>query len=276
MLIQINDNAKELLRYGKVLAGAVVGSLLTAGTNDPGVQITGSAIGAILPEVLNDFASRHLSEREKIRVGAVGYYAIKKIKTNLDENATINKEFVKKLDNHRSSAEELFEGILIKAKNEAEEKKIKHIGAIFGNAIFVEDISPDDVNHLLSLVDRLTYRKMCVMAFYNRIQDLNSRDIMDDSFSWYPNIKLQLTTRATLQDILELDGLGIMDLNLLTPSHIHLMPRRHTLSELGKKYYQLMSLDEIDISDIEPIINALEYKEEYGRSSYGKKNGRSA
>lgn len=274
--MKLDESSKEILRLGNIIIGATVGNTLSILTDDPVAQVSGSAVGAILPEVLNDFSERVLSRREKIKVGAVTQFAVEKILINLNAGKIINLEFTNSIkEEHRTSAEELYEGILIKAKNEAQEKKIKHIGAIYGNCIFVEDITSEDVNHLLSAVGGLTYRKLSIIALYGRKKEIfPEKNIMVDPYSWYPNVSFHLSTQAILQDLFELGNQGIVDLkSLLATNHLHLWPAKFELSQLGQKYFELMSLDEIPIQDLNPIIDNLEYKEYYGINTQGCING---
>ena len=56
-------------------------------------------------------------------------------------------------------------------------------------------------------------------------------------------------------------------------SNKDIIPNILSLSEIGLSYYQSMNLQEIIVEDIQPIIDGLKYKEEWGRSSIGPING---
>jgi hypothetical protein len=272
----LTKETKEILNLGNIIVGATVGTLMSINSQTTETMIASSAISGLLPQVLNDFSSRILSKREKIKIGAVTQFAINRINENLNDEKSINLEFIKNIDeNNWTSAEELYEGVLIKARNEAQEKKIKHIGAIFGNSIFIKDITSEDINHLLSVVDSLTFRKLCIISLYGKKNELFDKyNLMIKPYTSYPNIILSLSTIAILQDILELGNLGIIEMNgLLVTKNTHLSPGIFTLSDLGQKYYELMSLNEIDFKELKHIIESIEYKNSYGINDYGNRNG---
>jgi hypothetical protein len=274
--MKLTEETKEIINLGNIIVGATVGTVMSMNSATPEALVASSAIGGLLPQVLNDFSSRVLSKREKIKVGAVTQFAINRINENLNNGKIINLDFIKKIDeNNWTSANELYEGVLIKARNEAQEKKIKHIGAIFGNSVFVKDISSEDVNHLLSVVDSLTFRKLCIISLYGKKNELFDKyNIMIDAYIWYPDIIFPLSTIAVLQDILELGNLGIIDLNsMLATINTHLTPAKFKLTELGQKYFELMSLHEINLEELNNIIESIEYKKSYGISDQGNING---
>lgn len=273
--MKITEATKELIKYGSILAGNTAGAALAISNEDPLIQISGTAIGGILPEILNDFARRFLSTREKIKVAAVIHFATEGIVKNINSGKQTNNDFLNMIEEgKRTSAEELYEGILIKAKNEFQEKKIKHVGAIFANCIFTKDVTPEDVNHLLSAVEKLTYRKLRIIALYGKKEYIfPERNIMKDPYIWYDNISFSLSTRAVLQDIFELGNFGIIDFQRLhVTDHLSLTPERFQLTDLGEQYFELMGLDEISPQEMEPEIDAIEYKAYYGKNIYGQIN----
>ena len=276
---KINKKTEKLISYGSKAVGITTSALLTSLTENPEIQIGAKLVGGMIPQVLNDVFSRFLSKREEIKIGMVVNYCSKYINDNLNKNHLFNNNFIeliKESEADWSTASELYEGVLLKAKNESQEKKIKHIGAIFGNSIFTDEITSDDVFHLLNVVENLTYRKLCIIAMYGRIDELKDKyDLMVDSYLWYDNIEFPLSTRATLQDIFELGNQGIVDFNSsLAVEHLHLNPGKFKLTKLGQKYLQMMDLKSIENYELKKIIESIEYKESYGLSSQGTRNGR--
>src|SRR5690606_27047947 len=184
-------------------------------------------------------------------------------------------EFLQLIDeSYRSSAEELCEGILLKAKTEFQEKKIKYIGALYANSIFSSGVSPEDVNHMLSAVEGWTYRKLRIIALYGKKNYIfPERKIMKDPYIWYENATFSLSTRAVLQDIFELINMGIIDrMRINLTDHLSLIPERFQLTNLGEQYFELMSLDEIPLQELEPDIVAIEFKDCYGKNYLGQVN----
>src|SRR5690606_41965045 len=73
--MKITEATKELIKYGSILAGNTAGAALAISNEDPLIQISGTAIGGILPEIHNDFVRRFLSTREKRKVAYVIHFA---------------------------------------------------------------------------------------------------------------------------------------------------------------------------------------------------------
>ncbi len=154
---------KSLVDAGVSIAGNVAGSAVRILFPDP---IYGIAAGAIVSEttkrVLGEFAGRVLSSREEIRVGATISFAAVKIQNRLDAGETPRADgFFDEDETGRSNADEIFEGVLLKAKNESQEKKIKYLGNLFANVAFRSDISTTEANFFLKTAEELSYRQFC-------------------------------------------------------------------------------------------------------------------
>src|SRR5207249_275051 len=59
---------------------------------------------------------------------------------------------------------EILEGVLIKARDAYEEKKLPLLASLYASIAFHEEISPAHANHLIELGSQLTYRQLCVLA----------------------------------------------------------------------------------------------------------------
>ena len=127
---------------GSDIAGAATGSAIGFLTGGPGGAAIGGATGVIISKSLSDITDRLLSNREKMRVGATATFALTKIKSRLDSGDKLrNDGFFEEKEGGRPDAEEIFEGVLLKAKNEHEEKKAKILGNIFANIAFLPGFS---------------------------------------------------------------------------------------------------------------------------------------
>lgn len=114
------EKIESLISTGSKIAGAVTGEAVAFLVGGPG----GAAIGGVLTKILSDIADRILSKREKMRVGATAAFALEKIKSYLDAGLRLRDDgFFQGKEGNRADAEEIFEGVLLKAKNEHEEKK---------------------------------------------------------------------------------------------------------------------------------------------------------
>lgn len=266
----LTEDGKKLIEMGSAIAGGVTGTALTFFTEEPEAQLAAAGIGAHLPLVINDFASRFLSEREKVKIGATEAFTIHKILKNIESKKPVNKHFVSQPG--RKGAIELHEGVLIKAKNEFEEKKIELIANVLGNSLFNDKVKPEDANHILQLVSNLSYRKLCILAYYGRRQAFPNLHLIASPFLHFPEIQFSLDTEIVSQDVFELREQGILDAGkgnaLLAGDKQHLTPNEMSLSKIGQLYFEVIDLGEIEQTDILSAIQHLEYRPEYGKALY--------
>src|SRR5690606_22620717 len=241
--MKIEDKALEIIKMGSPIAGALTGTALSFLTDNQVSLLAASGVGAQLPIIINDFAERFLSKREKVKIGALEAFTIYKIKQNLDQQKLVNPKFTG-LENSSLSITELYEGVLIKAKNEFEEKKIEHLAYVFGNSLFDERVSPSDANHILNLASNLSYRKLCMISFFNRKREFLDIRLPPNPFLSYENAQFYLETMIISQDMFELREQCILSAaknnNLLASDKTHLTPAEMQLSPIGSLYYNML------------------------------------
>jgi len=249
------DKIKSLLSMGSDIAGAATGGALGCLVGGPGGAALGGASGVVIARSLSDIVDRVLSTREKIRVGATATFALEGIKSRLDSGDELrNDGFFEKKEKARSDAEEIFEGVLLKAKNEHEEKKAKILGNIFANIAFYPSITIGQANHALKIAETLTYRQMCLLSLITVTEGI---ELSDENFG--RRKKIPYETMSLLQEMYELYN----DLGLITPKDSKVVlirgwwgmsPRKFDLTPIGERYYQLMGIEKgIPDEDIEDI-----------------------
>lgn len=182
------EDTSKLVEYGSKLTGSAisgtVGSFIGLSVAGPPGAIGGALIGNLLgtlTEIGGDFLHKKLSKKEEIRVGAAFNYTLHKVQQHLDNGEEPRKDdFFEVKINTQSKAEEIFEGVLIKSQLQYQEKKIRIISNIFANAAFREDVSVEELHHMLRIVDELTYRELCILAL------INQKSNCDDTLSYTP------------------------------------------------------------------------------------------
>jgi len=273
------DKVKSLISTGSDIAGAATGEALGFLTAGPGGAAFGGAVGVIISKVLSDIANRLLSNREKKRVGATATFALTKIKSRLDAGDKRRDDgFFEKKEKRRSDAEEIFEGVLLKAKNEHEEKKAKILGNIFANTAFFPGFSAGEANHLLRIAESLTYREMCILSLVHRkekIPEIKLRecsyvdDIRDEKKlygrSQYGTISNE--TMSMLQEAYEICHAGLMVCKVKHDEvgeafwallgWADVVPDDLELTEMGERFYQVMGLDDIPEEDVRQVARYL-------------------
>ncbi|GEM_PF-997094 len=163
----MNDELKKaikLIKAGSEITGAAVGGALSGILSGPIGGAAGSVLGYVLTKTIGDIACRVLSKRERAKIGAASYYAIEAIKKRVDEGAPPRKEWFASTKKQTSTAEELFENILLVGKSEHEEKKLKLLGILFANIAFHPFMSKEDANLQIRRVEELSYRQICMLA----------------------------------------------------------------------------------------------------------------
>ena len=105
--------------------------------------------------------------RESRKILTVLQYSLKTIYENLNGNNNIRKDaFLINTEDGKSLSEEITEGILISARNEHEERKLKYYGYLLGNIMFKEDLDIDECNRLIITSRNLSYSKIKLINMY--------------------------------------------------------------------------------------------------------------
>lgn len=270
-----NDKLKNFLKKGsEISAGAIGGAIGLIG--GPLGAVAGGGLGVLTAQLMNEVIERSLSDREKLRIAATSTFLFDGIAKRLNNGERIrDDDFFDRKTYERSKAEELFEGTLLKCANQFQEKKIRFVSKIFEKTIFDKSFSAETAHQLLVIVESLTYRKLCIISFYGRRHlEFTGEILMKDVYSWYPNIKFSINEKLLIQDLFELINLDALDNgNMLMVTNKEVKPELLTLTEIGKSFYEIMDLIEIERDDIIPIIEGLKYKPEWGLSTNGTING---
>jgi hypothetical protein len=246
-------------------ANAAISSSVGLCVGVPLGPIVGGAAGAIssklfreiISRVNGDFKTRFLSEWERERINKTAEAVIARIQLNFSQGFQFrNDEFFSEESlPDRSTAYEIFEGTYIAAKNEHEEKKLKYYGNLIANIAFRPEIDRYHANYLLRIVERLSYRQICILALFNR----------KSSYHISSNRELEKILNQNEKVIFrEIAEMKI--LNLLTSTNEYLMgssiggnitPATTELSETGKIMNRLMNLDEIEKSEVDRLAGIL-------------------
>lgn len=255
-----DDKAKQLIEAGTEIAGAAVGGALGFLAGGPLAAASAGAFGVVIAKgagkLLTDVANRHLSQREEIRVGAAAAFALSIIQDRLKEGEKPRDDgFFTSRTGGRSSAEEIFEGVLHKSKNEHEEKKVRIFASIFANIAFTSGLRVGEANHILQIADNLTYRQMCLLALFHR-----KEEIRDLQFAESPSSSKSFETISILQEIYQLYNFGLLACTIPdSPDYLYLMgwedvkPNQIELTPLAKRYYLVMGLDKVPSLDLRDV-----------------------
>ena len=264
------DKLRKLIAAGSQIAGSIAGSAIASLVGGVGGAVIGGAAGSVLSTGITDLANRVLSDREQIRVGATAAYAIDRIRVHLEVGDVLRRDgFFEAGNSGRPAAEEILEGVLLKAKNEHEEKKTQILGNIFANVAFMPGFSVGEANHLLRIAETLIYRQMGILSLVKRKDEIRGINLRRE---WYgvekataDSVRLDFSTEnaSVLQQCYELCNLGLMicasspeDITM-TPTAFDVIPDELILTAIGRKYYGVMGLDDIPEGEIRALANHL-------------------
>ncbi|EMJ98365.1 hypothetical protein [Leptospira sp. B5-022] len=231
------------------ILGVGLGGYIGVATGEAMGAALGGVSGEVIGRVSKDLIERILSEKEKGRIEFIGYYSEIKIRKLLDSGSSVREDgFFENID-EISFADEIFEGVLIKAKNAYEEKKLPFIGNLFVNSVF-SSISTDDIHQILNLSDQLSYNQLVLIniiqskiAGFMKIAEMSEVKITDDKIGLYYNL-IELQTKGVILDIHNEGDLAITGDRTVDFKGC-------ALTRLGERIYKVLSLNEIPLEDIE-------------------------
>ncbi len=141
---------------------------------EKGIEIALSKVG-------QNFSEKHLSTREKVRLGAVLVFAAEEFKRREVHESPREDGFFDEKQTGRPDAEEVAESVFLKAQIEPEEKKIRYMGYLLISIAFEPKISVHMAHQLIKAAEQLTYRQLCILKLCAvkdnyRLRDNNYRD----------------------------------------------------------------------------------------------------
>ena len=118
------------------------------------------AVSEFLNNGLRGLLNHFASQRQSKRITDVTEFALNEIRQRLEDGEKLRDDgfFDKTID--RSDAEEVFEDVLLKARDEPQEKKIPYISSLFENGCFNASIDSGTLHFLCKESENLTYRQL--------------------------------------------------------------------------------------------------------------------
>ena len=250
----IREGAGVIGDVGGATVGAAVGTVVAGPIGTVVGAGAGAAFSLATRRVVDEFIGRKLSDRERARVAGGMYFASRRINARLEAGEVPrNDGFFDEGQSGRSQAEELFEGALLKCKNEHEEKKTPYLANIFANSSFQESIDPNTANFALQKGQELTYQQICLLALIHR-QDEIGADMTE-----YWRGGWERADSANYQTLrLQLYGLGSEGHHFVSYAQGTTSMTKPYLTPVGCQLYDLMGLDEMPREEIQRVWNSLQ------------------
>ncbi|MGE7635590.1 hypothetical protein ACQKMZ_25870 [Bacillus paramycoides] len=247
--------------------GAAIELIITAAGGALGATggLVGGAIGAAFSKVGVDITKRMLSSRQEQRILNVLDYCKEKFDERSNAGDKVREDgFFELQEDEWAGSAQILEGVLIKVRDEHEEKKNKYIGYISVNVCFDEKVSMEQANYFIKLASQLTYYQFCIIALVGKNKD-NKFDLRKVNYENASGSDLI----TTLQIIKELVSLGLInqyedeqnkdndgDSSIITNLE-EVIPAYTSLSDLGNLFFELTSLEEMDESELQKIKSML-------------------
>lgn len=227
-------------------------------TGNPAIAAAGALIAPIIQSQISEMSDWFLSIIQKKKVIASANITCQTIVKKLENRDPIrNDDFFTYHNNliineKESSASRLFEGSLLKAKEEYDSKKIPFFSFLAANIYFNSSISEDKSFVLLEILSKLSYRQLCALVIFSRRKILpvgrweiiikDSPALQDYYDIAYEFISLKESLLIE-QNILG-QGMGISD---------------YRISALGKELVILANLNSISQEDIFQVESKVDY-----------------
>lgn len=264
---ELDKKIEAFIETGAELAGASIGGAIGFLAVDP---VSAAGVGAMsvliakgAKYLLGDLVNRQMSHRETERIGATAAIALATIREKIQKGESPrNDGFFDSNANKRSSANEIFEGVLQKSKSEYEEKKLKFLGKFFANLAFAPTISLGEANHYLNILDDLTYRQICILALIA----MKSGLVITLRKNNYIGIGgIDFESVSLLQEIFVLNSYGLVlcknpgDSNYMALLSWHyIIPDNLVLSDMGKRLVALSEILTLDVKDLNQMVGLLQ------------------
>lgn len=239
------DKAKTLVECGAEIAGACIGGALGFVAGGPGGAAAAGAVGVIVTRSLANTADKVMSHRERIRVGSVAAVAVACIADRINRGDTPRPDFFSS-DQIHSAGEQLFEGVLLKARDEYEEKKLLYLGRFYANLVFSPTISPATAALLIKMLERLTFRQLILLSLLLKKGQLDVENLRSQEH-------LDAELEALKREEMDLHASDLGSMGLIRGA----APFVDELSPLGAMLASLAELDIVPDVEIEQVIELL-------------------
>ena len=257
-----NDTFQQLINYGVPLLGAGASAAISSTLGMIGPE--GAAIGGLLgkgieialSKVGQDISERHLSTREKVRLGAVLVIAAEEIRKRRASGENLREDgFFDEKPTGKSDAVEVVESVLLKVQREPEEKKIEYMGYLLSSIAFDQQIGVHMAHQLVKAAEQLTYRQLCILKLSAGKNDL---ELPDKDYQGQGSLGLELYD--LLYEYMDLYHRHFIFFGALFKSVSGLAeinPGAAGVKDLGVDLFNLMKLSLIPNEDIAPIAEQL-------------------
>jgi hypothetical protein len=262
---------RELIEAGGDLAGGLIGGGLGLLGGPLGVALGaggGVLVSRLVKKVGAEIHERILGPRQVERVGVALAAAGGQITKRLESGDALRDDgFFVEEDPEHSPAAELLEGVLLRAADAYQQRKVPYIGFLWASLLFRPDITPDYGHLLLRLADRLTYRQLQALAFFaenansDELTQLEGRREEEGHWAFADGLGIELNELGGdlgLLGVAQADGTVIRSAGTYNGGDLERVNLWNiALTPLGRNLYELMELDRIPTQEKEGILKLI-------------------
>lgn len=228
-------------------SGVLIGSLIGG--------VPGAIVGAAYGAAMDDISQRMLSPMEKNRLETIQKLAESKFKEQAAKGSGLRKDL------KQINLKELYEGMLLTARNSYEDKKLPLIANLIATAPFTSTLVDNLVQALIT-AEQLSYRQLCVLGViglneWGNIFKLRDKPLQGKNYTDEKVVGIY-------QDLNYLIALGIIGQVLaegaipaISSGAQLIAPANLVLLYPGKLLFNAMNLDTVDKKDFDEIVEVL-------------------
>ena len=203
---------REVIKSGSELTGAAIGGAVGLMGGPPGA-IGGAMAGVTITKVLTrvglEVHDRLIVRRQQERVGrALGVMEHDAAQGLAAGHRPRDDGFFETPpDGRRSDAEEVLEGVLRAAADANQERKLRHLGAVFPSLAVRDDVDTSDAHWLVHTAEQVSWRQMVVLALLADppVDDLKTQGLEEAEGRGRPCASVTLA-----EEVEELGRLGLV------------------------------------------------------------------
>ena len=246
------SDKRELL-----IDSAVSGLTAVLSASNYVLGVAGATLAPMIANAAKSMLPAMIDERESKRLEIVFTRTIEKIKVLTAKGKIPRDDETYYGDTYLGipKAQELLEGVLLKARNEFQSKKLECYSSFFANLCFDETVSFEHANFLLNMIERLSYRQLCILAFISDGKTI-STSRWDALFK--TNQKMELSRYFDFySEYIDLYNARMIVQTTQIPGFALGMSNT-TISSLGLSLVRLLDLNQIPKDDVYGISTCLD------------------
>lgn len=214
-------------------------------------SIVDKTLQPVLSATIEEFKSRLLSVRENNRIDKVLKDAIDKITYRLEKGdiPRQDNEFWVEPSVGISDAKAILEGVLLKARDEYEEKKLPYYSNLIAQMVFDSSWNYQRLNAMIRMFEQLSYRQLQLMSLAQRKGEIHTPQ-------WDVRFKKSSVSHAYYD--LYCEVVSLSNFALFQQAKDGYMPGisdKQALSPMGKSMAELMELSLIPQEELDALDN---------------------